>query len=187
MNIDVRSAVLGAITLAIVVILVVGIFAALGVYNIGADSPHWTITRTFIGYVVDRSVDAHSGDVVAPKDLNDPKRIADGASDYDAMCTGCHLAPGMKDNEMRPGLYPHPPALAKFPADEPAQQFWIVKHGIKMSAMPAWGKTHSDDEIWNMVAFLQKLPKLSPEQYQAMVKSVEGHHDHDEMQMPMGH
>jgi mono/diheme cytochrome c family protein len=179
MNLDIRSAVFGAVALVVIAVLAFAAFAALGLYDIGADAPHWGITRAIIGFVVDRSTDAHGDDVVVPSNLNDPKRIADGASDYDAMCTSCHLAPGMADNEMRPGLYPHPPELAKFPADEPGEQFWIVKHGIKMSAMPAWGVTHTDEEIWNIVAFLQKLPKLSPAQYRALVKSGGGHHDHD--------
>ena len=50
----------------------------------------------------------------------------------------------------------------------PAEQFWIIKHGIKFTAMPAWGKTHSDSEIWGLVAFLQKLPTLTSEQYRQM-------------------
>ncbi|HWU26433.1 MAG TPA: cytochrome c [Rhizomicrobium sp.] len=187
MKIDLRSALIGAAALALFILIAAALAIALGIYNFGADAPHWHIVRSVIAYAVDRSVDARADDVAVPGNLNDPNRIANGASDYDAMCTGCHLAPGLKDNEMRPGLYPHPPELAKFPADDPAEQFWIVKHGIKMSAMPAWGKTHSDDEIWNMVAFLQKLPRLSAQQYQSLVKSAEGHHGHDGMDMGMGH
>ncbi len=179
MNLDIRSALFGAAALVVLALLVGAVFASLGVYNIGADAPHWGIMRGIIGYVVDRSVDARADEVTVPKSLNDPKSIADGASDYDAMCTACHLAPGMEDNEMRPGLYPKPPRLAAFPAAPPAEQFWIVKHGIKMSAMPAWGVTHTDEEIWNIVAFLQKLPKLTPAQYHALVKSGASHHDHD--------
>jgi hypothetical protein len=41
-------------------------------------------------------------------DLMDPNAIAAGASEYAEMCTGCHLAPGMEDNEMPTGLYPYP-------------------------------------------------------------------------------
>jgi len=36
-----------------------------------------------------------------------------------------------------------------------------------------------------MVAFLQKLPSLTPAQYQALVKSAADHHEHDE-KMGMG-
>lgn len=52
---------------------------------------------------------------------------------------------------------------------EPKAAFWVIKHGIKMSAMPAWGPTHDDATIWSMVAFLQKLPILDATQYKAIV------------------
>ena len=73
---------------------------------------------------------------------------------------------------------------------DPRTAFWVIKHGIKMSAMPAWGSSHDDPTIWSMVAFLRKLPELSPEQYKSIVakappdddmasgtKTDHGHHD----------
>jgi mono/diheme cytochrome c family protein len=140
----------------------------------------------------ERSIALRSRDVQVP-DLADAKKIAAGASEYAEMCTGCHLAPGMEDNELRPGLYPYPPNLSAhrsgIDADplavnqSAARQFWIIKHGIKLSAMPAWGKTHDDELIWDMVAFLRAMPKMSPEQYKAVVASAP--EDHDEMMKDM--
>jgi mono/diheme cytochrome c family protein len=97
------------------------------------------------------------------------------------MCTGCHLAPGARDSEIRPGLYPQPPDLTRSPPPSPARAFWVIKHGIKMTAMPAWGTTHDDAAVWNIVAFLQKLPTLSPGQYQSLVGESAGdsHDDAD--------
>jgi hypothetical protein len=93
-----------------------------------------------------------------------------GAEHYAEMCTGCHLAPGMKDTEIRAGLYPRPPNLVEHGAHrKPAEMFWIIKHGLKMTGMPAWGVTHDDQGIWGIVAFLQKLPDLSPQQYEELV------------------
>ena len=54
----------------------------------------------------------------------------------------------------------------------PAEEFWVVKHGLKMTGMPAWGVTHDDELLWDVVAFLRKLPELTPDQYQALVKSA---------------
>ncbi|HTW36183.1 MAG TPA: cytochrome c [Rhizomicrobium sp.] len=178
MGIDFRSALFGAIAAIVAICVIAALYLALGFYDVGADAPHWGVTRAVIGYARERSITVRARDVMAPS-LNEPGRVADGASDYDAMCTACHLAPGMKENEMRPGLNPKPPKLAVIPALPPAVQFWVIKHGIKMSGMPAWGKTHSDDEIWNMVAFLQKLPKLTPGEYKMLVGIAAGHHDHD--------
>ena len=100
------------------------------------------------------------------------------------MCTGCHLAPGMRDTEMRVGLYPKPPNLSEHGVHrKPAEAFWVIKHGLKMTGMPAWGATHDDQRIWSLVAFLQKLPELSASQYKEMVaeEGGSGHtHDHEE-------
>jgi mono/diheme cytochrome c family protein len=162
----------------VAVIAVVGILAS-GVFNVAADAPDAGLVRTIIAYARERAIDARAGSIKVPA-LDRPGMIAEGAGHYDAMCTGCHLAPGMRENAMRPGLNPKPPVLASLPPESPAEQFWIVKHGIKMTAMPAWGITHSDADIWNIVAFLQKLPGLSPEQYRALVAKG-GKHD----RMPM--
>ena len=96
------------------------------------------------------------------------------------MCAGCHLAPGRKQSELRDALYPKPPDLtARFQATA-AEEFWVIKHGIKMSAMPAWGVTHDDSVIWAIVAFVRKLPDLTPERYQALAGTSEEpeHHHH---------
>lgn len=173
---------IGAVCLALAVLMVV--YLATGLYNVGADSEYTGLMHLALAAVRERSVDAHADDVTVPP-LDSPKMISDGASDYDEMCTGCHLAPGMAENEMRPGMNPKPPVLAKYPPDSPAEAFWVIKHGIKMTGMPAWGVTHTDAEIWNIVAFLNKLPTLSPQAYRALVASAAGHHAHDERQSPM--
>jgi mono/diheme cytochrome c family protein len=174
-------AALSAIAIFVAAMLVIAAGVGLsGVYNVAADAPHLAITRAILEFVRERSIDARAEDVKAPP-LADPQMIADGAADYDAMCTGCHLAPGIAENEMRPGMNPKPPLLAARSETNASEDFWIIKHGIKMTAMPAWGMTHSDKEIWNMVAFLQKLPKLTPQQYRALAAS--GHHDMENMDM----
>jgi mono/diheme cytochrome c family protein len=93
------------------------------------------------------------------------------------MCVDCHLAPGAKQSEMREGLYPQPPDLTQHVDASPAEMFWVIKHGIKMSAMPAWGKTHDDGSIWGLVAFVQKLPELTPDQYRGLVRTGDEVHD----------
>ena len=127
--------------------------------------------------VRDRSIAVRIKDVQVPP-LDDPELVADGAEHYAAMCAGCHLAPGIKQSELREGLYPQPPNLTERIDAGPAEKFWIVKHGIKMSAMPAWGKTHDDRSIWGIVAFLQRLPELTAEQYRALVDAQDDRHDH---------
>lgn len=183
----VGSAILGAIILIVIVIAAAIAVSVAGLYDVSADRPHTRLIERAIAYVRERSIDVRAENIQVPP-LDKPDMIAVGAGDYDAMCTGCHLAPGMHDNEMRPGMNPRPPRLAAFGPGDPKEQFWIVKHGIRMTGMPAWGKTHSDAELWNIIAFLQKLPKLSPEQYRVLVKQSGGHHEQQEHgEMPMPH
>ena len=170
--------------IAIVLVVVVSLagatlFIVSGVYNIGADEPHWPLTHRTIEALRDRSIDARAKALAVPP-LDDPALVLKGAGEYVAMCTGCHLAPGMDDSEMRQGLYPQPPDLSKMRV-APETAFWVIKHGIKMTAMPAWGQTHDDATIWSMVAFLKKLPDLSPEAYRdlaAEASADDGHDDH---------
>ena len=166
-------------------------FVYSGVYEIGADEPHWPATFALLKTLRDRSIDARSHGIEAPTDLDSLERVRRGAGNYDAMCTGCHLKPGMDDSEIRKGLYPQPPDLAKATETgaDAARQFWVIKHGIKMTAMPAWSRGGVDDAtIWDMVALLQRLPALAPQEYQALVRASAGHthdgaehhpHDHE--------
>lgn len=158
-----------------VVIIAVGLYIWSGVYNVAADVPHWSATTSLLTVVRNRSITAHARGIEVPN-LDDPKLISMGAGHYAEMCTGCHLAPGMPESELREGLYPKPPVLYKVGIKDPAKAFLVIKHGIKMTAMPAWGQSHSDQAIWAMVAFLKQLPTLSPAQYKAMTANA---HDAD--------
>lgn len=164
---------------AIVAVLVLGgvLFVYSGVYDIGADEPHWPATHGFISTLRDRSIAVRSSDLQVPN-LSDATLISKGAGQYAAMCVGCHLAPGKENSEIRPGLYPQPPNLAQVRI-APRVAFWAIKHGIKMSAMPAWGATHDDATIWSMVAFLEKLPDLNSAQYKQIVAQAPPDDDMD--------
>lgn len=170
-------------TLTTIVILIVvaalglGAFVWSGLYDIGADAHHTKPVYALMQTLRERSIAHHAKDITVPN-LDDSQLVLKGAGQYAAMCTGCHLAPGMAENEMRPGLYPKPPQLSKF-APDPREAFWVIKHGIKMSAMPAWGSSHDDATIWSMVAFLQKLPGLSPAQYKDIVARAPPDEDMD--------
>ena len=158
-----------------------GVFVYSGLYNIGADDPHTRPVFALLQTLRDRSIQMRSRDIAVP-DLQDPQLILKGAGQYAAMCTDCHLNPGMTDSEIRPGLYPQPPNLSQVRLD-PRVVFWTIKHGIKMSAMPAWGFSHDDATIWSMVAFVQKLPGMTPAEYKAIVAKAPPDED---MKMPMG-
>lgn len=152
----------------LILVLIAAAFIWSGVYNPGADSPHWRLTYAVMDKARSRAIEQHASTITVPANLNDPQVILKGAGQYAAMCTSCHLAPGMQDSELRPGLYPLPPNLSTARVD-PREAFWVIKHGLKMSAMPAWGMSHDDETIWSMVAFLQKMPDMTAAQYKDIV------------------
>jgi mono/diheme cytochrome c family protein len=168
--------------LAFVFVLVAVVFCAgayvySGLYDIGADVHHSAPVQAVVETLRDRSIERRAADIDVPV-LDDGSMILKGSSHYAAMCSGCHLEPGVRDSEIRPGLYPQPPNLSRVRVD-PKTAFWVIKHGIKMSAMPAWGTSHDDATIWSMVAFLQKLPDMTPEQYKAMIATAPPDEDMD--------
>lgn len=167
---------------ALLLILASG-FVYFGIYNIAADAPHTPMVYSLLESLRDRSIAVHAQDIKPPADLNAPTRLASGAGLYAEMCSSCHLGPGVERSELSQGLYPQAPELAKAQDLTAAQQFWVIKHGVKLSAMPAWGKTHPDSLIWDMVAFVRRLPGMSPEEYKRLVASAPG--DHDEMMKDM--
>lgn len=163
-----------------------------GIYPIGADVPHNSLTYWLLETARERSIKRAASDIDVP-DLTDPILLLKGGADYNDMCAACHLKPGKTQSDLSIGLYPSPPNLAVSVdnhghdhgshGDEQygqQRQFWIIKHGIKASGMPAWGPTHDDERIWAMVAFLQELPSMSPEQYQILSSrsdaNVSDHH-----------
>lgn len=173
MTIPARRTVLVSAVVVGIAAAAAGGFVWSGAYNVGADDAHTRPVHALLQTLRERSIEVRARQLQVP-DLKDPARIGQGAGNYDAMCMGCHLAPGMAETEMSKGLYPAPPNLSKTAVDG-AKAFWVIKHGIKASGMPAWGKSMDDEYIWNMAAFLQELPKLNADQYQTLVARSGGH------------
>jgi mono/diheme cytochrome c family protein len=151
-----------------------------GAYNVAANDRHFSSTETFLEFVRNRSISVRSEDIQIPE-LENNEVIKKGAQFYAEMCTGCHLAPGMEQTELNAGLYPQPPVFSQSDyKNNPAAQFWVIKNGLKMTGMPAWSPSHTDEQIWTMVAFINQLKLMSPEQYEMLAQETEGggeHHD----------
>lgn len=149
--------------------------AYFGLFNVGADDPHFPAVHAFLAMARDRSIEVRAKDIEVPN-LKDEALIRTGAGNYNAMCIGCHLAPGVDKTELSQALYPSPPDLSKIGVSaDPAAAFWTIKHGIKATGMPAWGKSMGDQYIWGIVAFLDQLPQMNAEQYKALVATSGGH------------
>lgn len=170
---------------ALIVLVIVGAasYVYAGWYDIGADTAHSPAVYWLVRTVRNRSIAVRTANIRVPS-LDDPKLMSVGAGQYASMCSGCHLAPGYDKDETWEGLYPRPPKLYQGTDLTPAEVFWVLKHGIKMSGMPAWGITHDDGELWAITAFVERLPKLSPQQYKDIVAAAPADTDMTMMPMP---
>jgi len=175
-----RTVIASIIIAALLVLL--GGFAVIysGFYNVAASDPHWPVTRWVLETARVRSIKTHAAGIGEPPGFDDPAKVLIGVEHYAAHCAVCHGAPGVPRSEIAKGLYPLPPDLTKVaPLYSPAELFWILKHGIKMTGMPAWSD-HSDEELWATVAFLDKLPGMNEQEYARLVMAgmAQGDHHH---------
>jgi cytochrome c553 len=165
------------VTLAVLAVVVpagVMLFAWSGLYSVSASKGHWPITDWFLHFGMEQSVETHAIGIEAPP-LDDPALARQGAGHFASGCAPCHGAPGDLRSPITLHMLPEPPDLSeRVPLWTAAELFWIVKHGIKYAGMPAWVAQVRDDEVWAMVAFLQLLPGMTPEQYRGLASVPSG-------------
>lgn len=154
----------GVAALAIAVLVI-----SAGWIDLSASVPHPPGWAAILHATFRRSTAHHAAGIEPPKEFGSPSEIAKGAAYYGRVCARCHSGPGLGQNPVALSMRPRPQYLpneiAKF---APRELFWIVKHGVKYSAMPSWPVQDRDDEVWSVVSFLKAMPSLSPAQFRAL-------------------
>jgi mono/diheme cytochrome c family protein len=150
-----------------------------GIVNVGAVEPDSPVTQWLLHTSMQRSVRSHSADIEAPLSFSEAQARA-GFQEFNAMCVACHGAPGRMRNMAGRGMRPRPPDLAHATQKwDDASLFWIIKNGVNMTGMPAFGPTHDDADIWNIVAFLKQLPATDAAAYQRLEQQAGPDHMHE--------
>lgn len=146
--------------------------AASGLVPVNASGGHWAVTEAVLRFGMRRSVATHSRGLTAPR-LDDPLLVLKGAGHYELGCAPCHGSPSRTATLARRAL-PAPPSLTS-PQREwsAAELFYIVKHGLKFTGMPAWPSQRRDDEVWAMVALLRALPTMNATTYRRLVDGAD--------------
>ena len=161
-----------------------------GWYDVSAMNEESGIMKWVLNTTKKNSVEFHSKNISIP-DLNDPEMISEGFEHYNEMCVSCHGAPGNEQVELSKVLNPPAPYLVKIVDKiDPKELFWVTKNGIKMTGMPAWGKTHLDDKIWAIVAFMKTLPNMTSDEYEKMERpsgTMEDDDKHPDENEPQTH
>ena len=157
----------GFIAAFAIIALGVAITIISGVYNVAATAPASGFEHLILHSTMVDSVRAHAGNEVRKEWSKED--VKDGFKEYDEMCIICHAAPGKERSKIGKGLEPQAPDLSKAEKGwTNAQLFWIVKNGIRMTGMPAFGRSHPDPVIWTIVGFVRRLPQISAQEYEAM-------------------
>ncbi|MCB8837956.1 c-type cytochrome [Aurantimonas sp. VKM B-3413] len=146
-----------------------------GLVPIRASSGHFAPWGWFLHWTMQNAADHQSLFVRVPEDmdLSDPMLVQRAAGHFATGCAPCHGAPGVPRSPVVLSMTPHPPRLEETVREyEDRELFWIVKHGIKYTGMPAWPAQMRDDEVWAQVAFLRALPGLSRERYGELALGV---------------
>lgn len=144
------------------------IYSQTGLFNATAFAPHeptiaWVTHQTMI-----QSVRLRAQAIIPPQSFTQAQ-VEAGFHAYDTDCVMCHGGPGVAREAWVSGLNPTPPFLIDFARRwSPVQLYWIVGEGVKMTAMPAWRTTQTSSDVWNLVAFLEALPNISPRDYARM-------------------
>jgi hypothetical protein len=162
-----NSGIIGA--LAILVAIGSAIFLFGGYFNVAASAPdpglvNWTVARVRMASI-DRRARFSS-----TLNLDDLETVRSGARGFSQRgCWNCQGAPGVNWQKFSEALNPDPPDLKNIARErQPAELFWVIKNGIKMTAMPSFGAIGVDDkEIWSIVAFVRRLPNVSDADYKA--------------------
>ncbi len=157
------------VLLGLALLATVGMTVAwLGIINIGASTGHWAITDKFLHWTMRNAVRTQSALTVA-EPASDPSGLVSAAGHYAATCAFCHGAPGEPLPPMMQSATPPAPSLLETAHEwNDRQLFWIVKHGVKFTAMPAWTSMERDDEVRRMVALVRRLPEMSPADYRSL-------------------
>jgi len=162
--------------LAIVAAICGAIFFFGGFYSVAGTSEDPALVTWALTHVRIASINRHATDA-PPASLNDPATVQAGAKAFAALgCANCHGAPGVPWLKLSEGLHPDPPDLKDVVGDlTPSQLFWVIKHGINMTAMPSFGAVEvGDREIWSIVAFVKKLPSVSEADFKAWTEAAGG-------------
>ena len=142
-----------------------GVFlvSRLGLFPVGADNPPSSLERNLASRAMNVYVDNHkpAGDnPMPPTSVN----LAKGAEAYESNCAVCHGGARTKVSPLHDRFSPSAPQLInRIPHDPDAWLFWVTKHGVRMTGMPAWEGVLSDDDMWMIVAFIKHSNTLPPE------------------------
>lgn len=159
-------------TLAVLGVLAAAAVIYSGIFNVAATVVDAAPLRWVLVTTREQSVKLRARDIQVPP-LGGAEQVERGFFLYRQECAMCHTPVGQKPTWMARGLNPEAPTFGEDADDMGAAElFWATKNGIRFTGMPAWGPSRSDQDLWDVVAFMMTLPKMSAADYDALDRRI---------------
>lgn len=170
------------------------VVAQAGTIHVGASRDYLPGAKWFFSTLSESSIRQHTQQALREGKIQVPREVTGamlrtGGSHYRSMCVICHGAPGVERSEIGQGMKPKPPALSQVAREmSSAEIYWVLQNGIRHTGMPAFGATHSAEDLWALAAFVEQLDGMSPKEYRRRTGgsggggdrqvAAQGHGDH---------
>ena len=158
-----------ASTLALALVCVYALVRS-GLIPANADAVPGALETWMARTSLEATLDRYAPKQQNPVALTD-QNLLEGVRRFARNCAVCHGSAGgdASASPIAKGLYQKPPQLATdgVEDDPEGETFWKVKHGIRLTGMPSFGRSLSDRDIWTLALLLKHLDKLPPSARQA--------------------
>jgi mono/diheme cytochrome c family protein len=137
------------------------IYLRLGYAPVATAAPPLPLEKTITRMALDTRV-AKEAPTQAPLAAAEPNLMA-GAKSYRRFCSECHGLSGKPRSAVAKGMFPKPPQLfdGKGVTDDPVgETYWKVANGIRLTGMPAFVGSLTDEQLWQVSQLLANAKKL---------------------------
>jgi mono/diheme cytochrome c family protein len=157
-----RGFILGVIVTVVLLFVATLLIAQFGLFPTRADTTPPAFERRIAMSAMDSSMERHAQRLTDPVPATD-ENLIEGAKLYTMNCSSCHGTLDYKPSLLEHSMYPPPPQLLLDPVDDPEwHTYFAIRTGVRYTGMPAWSKALSDQDIWNVTAFLSHVEDLPP-------------------------
>lgn len=169
-----KTFLLGALTAAFLIMVGFSLYFLFGIAPVATSAAPMPLEHFFAKAALNSRISREM-----PKSVpisSDEGNFLEGARIYRENCAVCHGLPGVPQSAIAKGLFPEAPQLFKGKGvtdDEPGETYWKVVNGIRLTGMPGFRQTLSDQEAWQVTLLLAHADKLSSSVQSALTLRVE--------------
>lgn len=165
---------IGGVALSAAVAGMIGLYLMFGGFNTSASSPHSSVVAWAVHLTMKQSVKSRAPEMAQPAVVSKATLLS-GAAEYREHCLECHGGPGAARAKWVSAMLPNPPYLLDAGRRwSRGEMFEVINHGVKMTAMPAWGEVMPRKKVEDVTTFVELLPTFKPAQFAQLMHVARG-------------